>query len=31
MGKRAFVFSLSLGDIWDNRVPMAWRREAKNG
>ena len=27
-GKRAFVFSLSLGDIWDNRVPMAWRREA---
>lgn len=27
-GKKAFVFSLSLGDIWDNRVPMAWRREA---
>ncbi|MET0439159.1 MAG: DUF5131 family protein [Devosia sp.] len=27
-GKPAFVFSLSLGDIWDNRVPMSWRREA---
>lgn len=27
-GKMAFVFSLSLGDIWDNKVPMAWRREA---
>lgn len=27
-GKQAFVFSLSLGDIWDKRVPMAWRREA---
>lgn len=27
-GKPAFVFSLSLGDIWDNRVPMHWRREA---
>jgi len=27
-GTRPFVFSLSLGDIWDNRVPMAWRREA---
>jgi protein gp37 len=22
------VFSLSLGDIWDNQVPPAWRREA---
>ena len=27
-GKRAFVFSLSLGDIWDNQVDPAWRREA---
>ena len=27
-GTSAFVFSLSLGDIWDNRVPPAWRREA---
>lgn len=27
-GRIDFVFSLSLGDIWDNRVPMAWRREA---
>jgi len=27
-GKRALVFSLSLGDIWDNRVDPAWRREA---
>lgn len=27
-GTRAFVFSLSLGDIWDNKVPMAWRRDA---
>jgi protein gp37 len=27
-GTRPFVFSLSLGDIWDNRVPTEWRREA---
>jgi len=27
-GVRRFVFSLSLGDIWDNKVPPAWRREA---
>lgn len=27
-GTRPFVFSLSLGDIWDNRVPIAWRRAA---
>lgn len=27
-GTRPFVFSLSLGDIWDNRVPPEWRREA---
>lgn len=27
-GKRAFVFSLSLGDIWDNQVDPAWRRDA---
>lgn len=27
-GERRFVFSLSLGDIWDNKVPPAWRREA---
>lgn len=27
-GTRPFVFSLSLGDIWDNRVDPAWRREA---
>jgi protein gp37 len=27
-GERRFVFSLSLGDIWDNKVPAAWRREA---
>ncbi len=25
---RPFVFSLSLGDIWDNQVDPAWRREA---
>ncbi len=28
IGKRAFVFSLSLGDIWDNQVDPAWRRDA---
>lgn len=27
-GRAAFVFSLSLGDIWDNQVDPAWRREA---
>ncbi len=27
-GTRPFVFSLSLGDIWDNKVDPAWRREA---
>jgi protein gp37 len=27
-GKKAFVFSLSLGDIWDNEVDPAWRRDA---
>lgn len=27
-GQRRFVFSLSLGDIWDNKVPPEWRREA---
>jgi protein gp37 len=27
-GEKRFVFSLSLGDIWDNKVPPAWRREA---
>jgi protein gp37 len=27
-GKPAFVFSLSLGDIWDNEVDPAWRRDA---
>lgn len=27
-GTRPFVFSLSLGDIWDNRVPAQWRRDA---
>ena len=27
-GERRFVFSLSLGDIWDNQVDPAWRREA---
>jgi protein gp37 len=27
-GERRFVFSLSLGDIWDNKVPPEWRREA---
>lgn len=27
-GARAFVFSLSLGDIWDNQVDPAWRRDA---
>ncbi len=27
-GERRFVFSLSLGDIWDNKVDPAWRREA---
>ena len=27
-GTRAFVFSLSLGDIWDNQVDPAWRRDA---
>ncbi len=28
IGERRFVFSLSLGDIWDNKVDPAWRREA---
>lgn len=27
-GTRPFVFSLSLGDIWDNRVDPAWRKDA---
>ena len=27
-GKSALVFCLSLGDIWDNEVDPAWRREA---
>jgi protein gp37 len=27
-GERRFVFSLSLGDIWDNKVDPAWRKEA---
>ena len=27
-GKPAFVFSLSLGDIWDNEVDPQWRRDA---
>lgn len=27
-GKMAAVFCLSLGDIWDNEVDPAWRREA---
>lgn len=27
-GTRPFVFSLSLGDIWDNQVDPAWRRDA---
>jgi protein gp37 len=27
-GKKAFVFSLSLGDIWDNEVDPAVRRDA---
>lgn len=27
-GKPAFVFSLSLGDVWDNEVDPAWRRDA---
>jgi protein gp37 len=27
-GERRFVFSLSLGDIWDNKADPAWRREA---
>jgi protein gp37 len=27
-GRRPFVFSLSLGDIWDNQVDPAWRRAA---
>lgn len=27
-GKRATVFSLSLGDIWDNEVDPLWRRRA---
>lgn len=27
-GARPFVFSLSLGDIWDNQVDPAWRRDA---
>jgi protein gp37 len=27
-GEKRFVFSLSLGDIWDNKVPPEWRREA---
>jgi protein gp37 len=27
-GARPFVFSLSLGDIWDNQVDPQWRRDA---
>lgn len=27
-GTRPFVFCLSLGDIFDNRVPSSWRRDA---
>lgn len=27
-GRVDFVFSLSLGDVWDNKVPPAWRRDA---
>ncbi|MGA0604892.1 DUF5131 family protein [Phenylobacterium sp. VNQ135] len=27
-GVRRLVFSLSLGDIWDNKVPPEWRRDA---
>jgi protein gp37 len=27
-GKPAFVFCLSLGDIWDNEVDPIWRRDA---
>lgn len=27
-GTRPFVFSLSLGDIWDNQVDPAWRKDA---
>jgi protein gp37 len=27
-GTKPFVFSLSLGDIWDNQVDPTWRREA---
>lgn len=27
-GTKAFVFSLSLGDIWDNQVDPSWRRDA---
>ena len=27
-GRTAFVFSLSLGDIWDKQVDPGWRREA---
>lgn len=26
-GKRPFVFSLSLGDVWDNEVDPAWRKD----
>ena len=26
-GTRPFVFSLSLGDVWDNEVDPAWRKE----
>lgn len=29
-GTRPFVFSLSLGDIWDSKVDPAWRRDAFN-
>lgn len=29
-GTRPFVFSLSLGDIWDNRVDPQWRWDAFN-
>jgi len=28
VGKPAFVFCLSLGDIWDNEVDPTWRRDA---
>lgn len=27
-GRTAFVFSLSLGDIWDNKADPQWRRDA---